>query len=346
MLSLAPRLASAQRAMPSRVRVESTPCAVGPFDARAWGPLLRNELETDGVETVDVNPTTPDTTAPLAVIRVEFARCDETSTEAAVTIDDELTDKTVRRVVALDDIAAEGRARALALAIAELLRASWIELAIERSQAAEAPAPQAIRRAMLLRVRPRGESAERGAQPPAQPAARPEARRLWIGAGVDLRTFPGQSGALLGGRVVFDWRPWERGPLRLRADAGWAAGTALATRGEIEMNLVSAGVGVMFGGGDDRIDLAVGARLEGGWAWVSGTAATAAAVGADGSDAVLLATVTATLRVALSARWSAALDVSAGQTLRYVTVSAGEERVAGLRGPALSVGLGVGASLP
>ncbi len=197
-LSLAPRVASAQRAMPSRVRVESTPCAVGPFDARAWGPLLRNELETDGVETVDVNPTTPDATAALAVIRVEFARCDEGATEAAVTVDDELTDKTVRRVVALDDIAAEGRARALALAIAELLRASWIELAIENSQAAEAPAPPSIRRAMLLRVRPRGERVEQRAPPPTQPAA---PRRVWLGAGVDLRTFPGQSGALLGGRA-------------------------------------------------------------------------------------------------------------------------------------------------
>lgn len=346
-LSLAPRISAAQRAMPARVRVESTPCATGPFDLRAWTPLLRNELETDGVESVDVGAQPPEGEAPLAVIHVELARCDDGSTEAAVTVDDELTHKTVRRVVALDDIPAEGRGRALALAIAELLRASWIELTLDDAQRPQTPAPAPIRRAMLLRVRALPERAPEPATRPARPAtSATRTAPMWLGAVADLRTFPGQGGALLGARALFSWSPWTSVPVRLRADVGGAAGTALAARGEVDLSLASVGLGVMVGGGNERVDLAVGARIEGGWAWASGTPANASSVGDHGSDAVLLATVTSALRVALTGRWSASVDVSAGQTLRYVTVSAGDERVAGVRGPVLAVGLGVGASLP
>ncbi len=346
-LSLAPRVSVAQRAMPSHVRVESTPCEAGPFDVRVWTPLLRNELETDGVASVDVGAQPAAGETPLAVIHVELARCDDRSTEAAVTVDDELTHKTVRRVVALDDIPAEGRARALALAIAELLRASWIELALDDAQAPQTVASAPIRRAMLLRVRalpaPTPEPAARVARPPAPPT---RAAPAWLGVVADLRTFPGQGGALLGARALFSWSPWANVPVRLRADLGGATGTALAARGEVDLSLASVGLGVMVGGGNERVDLAVGARLEGGWAWASGTPANASTVGDRGSDAVLLATVTSALRVALTGRWSASVDVSAGQTLRYVTVSAGDERVAGVRGPVLAVGLGISAALP
>lgn len=344
-LSLAPGLSAAQRAMPSRVRVEAAPCAQGPFDARAWTPLLRNELETDGVEHVDVEAETPTAETPLAVIRVEFERCDAQSSEATVTLDDELTRKTVRRVVALDDVPAEGRARALALAIAELLRASWIELALAGSEAADAPAPAPIRRAMLLRVRARAPRVS-AARPVSAPVTAPPSPRGSLGALAELRTFPGQSGALFGGRAVFTWSPWRNVPLRLRLDGGASTGTALATRGEVSMTLASLGVGALVGGGNDLVDLSVGARIEGGWAWVSGTASSAASVGDSGSDGIFVAAVTSALRVALTRRWSATVDVSVGQTLRYVTVSAGDERVAGLRGPLLAVGLGVVAALP
>ncbi len=45
-------------------------------------------------------------------------------------VDDALTNKSVRREVDLGDVPASGRPRALALAAAELLRASWAELAL------------------------------------------------------------------------------------------------------------------------------------------------------------------------------------------------------------------------
>ena len=49
---------------------------------------------------------------------------------ARLTVDDPVTSKRVERTVALAAVAPEGRARLLALAIAELARSSWLELAI------------------------------------------------------------------------------------------------------------------------------------------------------------------------------------------------------------------------
>ncbi len=348
-LALATPALHAQSSLPARVRIEATPCTARPFDTASWLPLVRNELVTDGVESVDVGAASEGPDA-LAVIRVEPAACRDDATSVTVTIDDLLTRKTVRREVALDDIPADGRARALALAIAELLRASWAELAVAGSHATEAPAPPAVRRAVMLRLRPtvRAFFADETppAPPPPTPAAPPPPPRWNLSAGLDVRTFPGQNGALLGARAAAAWRPWRSAPVHLRVDAGWASGTALAARGEIDMNLVSGALAVLVGGGNERVELLLGPRLEVGRAWVDGRPYSAADVGSSASATVLFASLASTLRVGLSARWSVALDVSAGQTLQYVTVASGDERVAGLRGPVLSVGLGVNLALP
>lgn len=329
-------------ALPTRVRIEPPTCAVGPFDVAAWQGLARSEIETDGVDAVEVGPA-PTGDDALAVIRVEVSPCAVDATEVAVSIDDLLTRKTVRRVVALDDIPAPARARALALAVAELLRASWAELALPEAHVDPATVPPAVRRAVLLRLRP-AVLAATPVEPVAPAVPPPPVRPWWAAVTLDVRTFPGQSGALLGGRGIISWRPWRALPLRVRADVGGAQGTAFARRGEVDMTTLTGAVAVQVGGGNELLDLAVGPRLEAGWAWVTGHAATAGVVGSSDSDATVTALLAATLRVTLGGRWSAVIDVSAGQTLRYVTVSAEGDQVTGLRGPTFSVGLGLGGS--
>ncbi len=336
---LATGVASAQSPrVPPRVRVEPPGCTEGPFDTAAWLGLVRNELETDGVQQVDVAPAPTGTESALAIIRVEVSPCAADAAEVTVSIDDLVTRKSVRRAVALDDVPPAGRARALALAVAELLRASWAELAMPDAPLPEVRVAPAVRRAVLARFRP--EVASTGQ--PAAPVVVPPPPRWWAGATFDARIFPGQSGALLGGRAVATWDPLPRLPLRLRVDAGGATGTAFARRGEVELRMATAALGVSLAGGGDRVDIAVGPRIEAGWAWIEGIPASPADVGRTADSVVAFASLTASVRVALGGRLRALVDVSVGQTLSYVTVTADDDRVTGLRGPSLNLGVGVG----
>lgn len=321
--------------VPARVRVEPPGCTAGPFDGDAWLGLVRNELETDGVQRVDVSPAPAGDESALAIIRVEVSPCTADVAEVTVSIDDLVTRKSVRRAVALDDVPPAGRARALALAVAELLRASWAELALPDAPLPEVRVAPSLRRAVLARLRP-------AVAAPSSPPPAPAPLRWWAGATLDARIFPGQSGALLGGRAVVTWDPLPAFPLRLRVDAGGATGTAFARRGDVELRMASAALGVLLAGGGDRVDLAVGPRIEAGWAWVEGIPASAADVGRSADSGVAFASLTASVRVALTARLRALVDVSVGQTLSYVTVTADDDRVTGLRGPSLNLGVGVG----
>lgn len=323
--------------VPPRVRVEPPACTEGPFDTAAWLGLVRNELETDGVQQVEVAPAPAGAEAALAIIRVEVSPCAADAAEVTVSIDDLVTRKSVRRAVALDDVPPAGRARALALAVAELLRASWAELALPDAPLPEVRVAPAVRRAVLARLRP-----ESPVRPPAPPAVVPPAPRWWAGGTFDARIFPGQSGALLGGRAVVTWDPLPSFPLRLRFDAGGATGTAFARRGDVELRMATAAVGVSLAGGGDRVDVAVGPRIEAGWAWIEGIPASPADIGRTADSAVAFASLTASVRVALTGRLRALVDVSVGQTLSYVTVTADDDRVTGLRGPSLNLGVGVG----
>lgn len=348
-LVLAAGGAGAQTApsVPSRVRVVPPTCNEGPFDVRAWLGLVRNELETDGVAAVEVAPDPAGEDPSLAVIRVEVTPCRADATEATLSIDDLVTRKSVRRAVALDDIAPGARPRALALAVAELLRASWAELALADAPAPPTPPPEPVRRAVLVRLRPAVLAAtpQRPAEPAApRPASASPRHAWWAMAALDLRTFPGQSGVLLGGRAVVTWSPWTGVPLRLRVDVGSAYGAAFARRGEVALVATTAGFAVQLGGGTDRIDLAVGPRTELGWARVTGRpfGAPEAAVSDDGF--VWFVALACTLRVRLASRWWAAFDLATGQTLNYLTVVSDGERVTGIEGPMLTVSLGLGAS--
>lgn len=334
---LATSLAVAQT-VPSRVRVEPPTCTAGPFDTAAWLGLVRNELETDGVEQVEVAPTPHGPDTALAILRVEVSPCTADAEAVTVSIDDLVTRKSVRRVVALDDVPPAGRARALALAAAELLRASWAELALPAVPLPEAPVPTAIRRAVLAHMRPAvmAEAATAATPPTEAPM------QWWAGGAFEARTFPGQNGALLGARAIVTWDPLPTFPLRLRLDAGGATGTAFARRGEVELRTASIAVGASFAGGGDRVDIAVGPRLEAGWAWIQGVPANAMDVGRSADSGVVFASLTASVRVALTRRLRALVDVAVGQTLSYVTVVADDDRVTGLRGPSLSLAVGFG----
>lgn len=322
--------------LPARVRIVPPACTEGPFDTSAWIDLVRSELETDGVESV-VLDADPEARAAAAVVRLEAPVCRADADEALLSIDDELTHKSVQRRVSLAELSPSARPRALALALAELLRATWAELALPDAPDAES-APTPIRRAMLLRLRPLVLAAHSTAAPTSFFAHD-------LGLALDARTFPGHNAALLGARALYGWSPWARVPLRLRLDAGGLGGTSFDRYGRISLSLVSVGFGAMLTGGGERLDFALGPRLEAGWAWVEGVSTRPGIDGATGNASILLATANATFRVALAARWWALLDLSLGYTVLPLSFGAlGDEQVGGLEGVVLSLGVGLGGS--
>lgn len=160
---------------PGHVRLRLPHCRRAPFEASAFLDLLHVELQSDGVDRIDVStPESPSGPPALARVRMEFEPCARRPRALAIDIDDAVTHKRVARVISVRDIAAEARPRALALAVAELLRASWVELALPAGSAPAFLAPEAVRRSVIARFAP----AEAGAMKPGpaeapQPASAP-----------------------------------------------------------------------------------------------------------------------------------------------------------------------------
>ncbi|MBI5517566.1 MAG: hypothetical protein HY909_27595 [Deltaproteobacteria bacterium] len=330
--------------VPTRVRIEPPACTEGPFDGRGWLTLLASELHTDGVDAVDIAPA-PEAPGTMAVVRVDAPSCRPDLTEVQLTVDDLLTHKSVRRTLSLEDLPTSARPRAVALAAAELLRASWAELGLPDSPVAPSAVPPAVRRAMLLRLAP----AVREVSGPSPPRA--EEPQRWRASGaLEALVFPGQSGAVLGARASATRRLWDRLPLVLRADLGGAYGLAFDRSGEIDVVLVSLGASLQLVTGSEALGLSLGPRVELGWAWVQGRLAEVTEGGAptvralSGNSPVLLVGGAATLRSALSSRWSAVLELTVGQTVRGVRISSSGQQVSGLEGPSLSLGVGLSRS--
>lgn len=322
------------QALPTRVRLEALPCASPPFAEDLWRRLVRTELQTEGVDEVldDVGAG-----EAAAVIRLEFGRCAVDATDLSIVIDDALTRKSVRRVVDLGDVPTSGRPRALALAVAELLRSSWTELATAPSPPAPAPEPSpppSLRRVLVQRLR--------AALPPLEPPAPPPVRQpsVWsLGASMSLQSFPSANAALLGGRAVVT-HLLRALPLRLRLDLGATAGTAFDPLGEIDLQLATTGVSLGIVGGSERFAFEIGPRIELGWAWVQGRPSVAGVRGETGDAGTVLGSLLATLRARVTNRGWLVLDVTVGASLREITITSGTMRTAGITGPALGLGLG------
>jgi hypothetical protein len=337
-LSLAASTARAQTARPPPRRVQVAPlaCATPGFDPAPWRDLLRTELESDGVEEVRFEGASE---GAMALIQLDFPRCATDASAVVLEIDDALTNKSVRREVDLGDVPASGRPRALALAAAELLRASWAELALPPPRATPAPAaPAPVRLAVTQRLR----DALRASEPP---APRMTLRRWDVNASFVLQTFPAANVALLGGRVALSYLPSPQWPLRVRLDLAAQSGTAFDPLGEIDLGMVTAALGATLTAGGERVALELGPRVEAGWSWVTGRPTVAGVRGGQGDAAVFFLSVLATLRVRVSPRWWTTLDATAGTPLRPVVIESGAARAAGFTGPMLTLGLGVAVAL-
>jgi hypothetical protein len=194
--------------------------------------------------------------APDAATTQISAACSAES--ASLRVIDPTTGKAVERSVALGQAAPSARARLLALAMAELVVASWSELE-------DNPAPQAAPAAPLAPLSTR--EAARRAIAPRRMELQALAEAHWL-ASRDLIFGAGARS-----------EHWVSERFFLRFDALFLYGELSRATGSIALTMpsVSSALGASFGSGWLQPRVSVGARA--GYAWMSGIAASAATTG-------------------------------------------------------------------
>ena len=169
---------------------------------------------------------------------------------------DPVTGKSLDRPLDASDIAGVSGPRLLALAISELVSASWVELVV---------APQPPVAPKTPRAPPEVTSRVRERVGELWPA--PTQRPWGVRAGPTLRVVDGGVGPLVGGTLVF---ARDFGSFRVQADVAAVTGTGARPTGEVRATVVDGSIALAFAPRFGALSLhaGLGARL--GAAWLAG----------------------------------------------------------------------------
>jgi len=327
-------------------------CANEAFDVAAFTHTVAIELRADGVQSVDLSPDPaphdppPADAKALATITLVATPCTADAREVEITIEDGATSKTVRRRLSLGDVARPARPRAIALAVAELLRASWSELRLPDAPPPSIPVPPAVRLAAFEHAPALPAAATVVAPPPVSvprpvPPSVPAVR---LGAAIAARFFPSAGSTLIGPNVALSYGSAESIPLRVRLDASALFGTSYEPTGSVATSLVAGGAALVLAHASGPVDVEVGPRVEVGWGRVAGTAATAGQTTTAGSEGVAALSGLVAVRVALTSAFWASLVVDVGGVLVGIDSETPYGRSGGIGGAMAGVAVGLGRS--
>jgi hypothetical protein len=305
-----------------RVVVVLPACAEqGPFDGPGVVRQLGTELVEDGIDRVEAIESADESPA-LARVSFDLASCAADVTQVMVIVDDLATRKNVRRSVDVSDVRGAVRTRALALAIAELLRASFSELAMSDAPPPAVGVPSVVRDAMRTRLRGRvGDTTPRPVAPvaPIAPVARvapvPEpvfAHR--VGAAIDARS-AAIGPIAVGARFTYELTAvrWTRSTLSLRLDIGGAVATMSDPFGAVWLPIVTGGAGALFETRvGESLEAGIGGRIEGGAVWIVPRPAIEGVSAIETVHASLALGALATMRARISARGWMGIELELG----------------------------------
>jgi hypothetical protein len=335
------------------VRVEAPACTRVPFDRARLFELLRVELRPLGVTEVagedaqaKTEPAPVLDAADAAVVLVSPFACNETE-ELVITIADRATLKTVTRRLRVSDVDLAGRPRVLAIAIAELLGASWVEYALGGGSVAPASVPEDAQRVLASKLVPAvsAQSAPVVSHAPVEPRPRVERGdsqrpRFWTVDGAAMvRLFPARSTAIAGGALGAS-RTVAAG-VRLHASVEAAFGDAHVRMGRVAVNAVTGSLGVgFFTAGPLELEVEPHVALGAGWA--TGHADDTETVTSHTyTDFLGIGAISGTLRAAAE-RLSPFATLELGYTFHGVSFLADEERAAGLASVVFGARVGCG----
>jgi hypothetical protein len=335
--------ASAQPPPPATVIVRAGDCGgTHPVEVEPFLAILTAELRADGVERVLADAPAPaEAGGTLAVIDVRAEPCEASAREIVVRIQDDATRKQVERRVQLGDVAEPSRPRALALAVAETLRASWMELEMPDAPTPTIVVPAAVREAVVARVasvtgRDRGVTSA----PPDR-----SARALDLSLAVAWREFPSAATSLFGGRAAVEL-PIVSSIAMLHVDAGVLLGGAHDTLGDVSLGQATAGAAILLTSPRSAtVTAELGPRLEAGAAWAGGNPATPATSSYAGAGFVSTASLLGAFRYRVSNAWRISLELETGAMIVPFDARADQRRIAGLDGPFFGVTVGLSRGL-
>ncbi len=255
-------------------------------------------------------------------LEVEAVPCAEEAARVYVSVAAAGGGRAASREVSLLDVLPPARPRALALAVAEMLRSLGSAAPVEKAAAPLAAAPPA---APPLSLSP----------PPPEPA-RPLAWALGLEA--EGRGFPGRDTLLWGVRARF-----TAGWSWLHAGVDVGGGCARADVAEGDVLLRAAGVGLelgpRFAGRAAVVDL--GLRADLGWAWARGETGLASVRTGAGSDWLASAGLRLSVEAPARARVRPRVAIEGGGVLAGVQAQANGQTVAGITGYYLLAAFGV-----
>jgi hypothetical protein len=310
-LFLASLVLAAPARAPTAVVLEGPRCALGWIDYPSILRMLGVELASERAELIAAER---EPSPAAARISFEATSCAADSRALSVSFRSAAPPRTSSVAIDLKDVAPEARPRVAALAIVEHLR----ELL-----AGDAPA---VSNAPAIEARRPGEEPRRDLAIWAAGAARfvPRFSALFAGATAGARLAIGAS-------------------LTLLADGAFLRSGVDHPLGRVAVGCAMGGVALLYGRGGES-PLAIGPRLEAGWAWTSGTASSASLAlassgGAFEAFAGLEAIVGSTVVDRLG--WFAAIE--GGIAIRALEARADGSAITGTSGPfaALTIGLSV-----
>jgi len=323
---------------PLTLAIDAAVCAESADERAALSHALAVELSTDGV---GLAPTA--TSSAAASVQLDPSPCTADAPEIAITLSDTVTHKALTRAVSMRDVAPPDRARVLAVAIAELLRASWAEMLLT-PRATTPTAGAAPERAAAADVAARHARSRRLESPRPAPPAPPRVDNLGFGASLGLRAFSAERSVFLGGALGGS-RPF--GPnhaFRFAADMGFYNAVSSDRLGSVRTDLVLLGASVAISialGEHTRVEL--GPRLEAGIGIASGEPAQPGTTASVGSSAVATVVAEATLRQWIIAYLHTVLRLSVGGSFASITAEADDRPVLSTRG--ITVGMSLGFEL-
>jgi hypothetical protein len=300
-------------------------CKVDAFPLASFLDCLRVELAGSGLDCCKLavpEGATP-TIAPLHV-QIEIDPCTADADRLQVSAREAAGTRLAERHVSLADVSETARPRALALAVAELIRSL--------GQVLPDKAPEAITFSAPNSVVP-------SASPPSA-GTRPTHLSMHVEA--EVRGLPTRDTTLWGGRVRLTA---HRRIFHADLDLGGSYARAQAQLGAVLFHTASMGFGFgpRFAARTAVLDL--GLRAELGWAWIHGETALADVRTGVGSELISNVGFRASLEVPAQMKVRPNLTLEAGAVVRGVKGEVSGEPVAGMTGYYLLAALGIAVSL-
>lgn len=316
--SLVPRSATA-----ALVAVWPPRCGGGAFWLVPFLDSLRVELAGRGLGCCAI-VAAGQAPSPRATVHitVELVPCAADADRVQASVFEPARAATAEREVSLADVVEAARPRALALAVAELVRSL--------GQGAPVAKPEA----------PPAMAAAAPAPPSPLPPGRSAALSLHLEA--EARGVPTRDTLLWGGRAGFG-AAW--GWLHMGLDVGGGLGSArVDDSGDVLLRTLSAGLGLgpRFASGAVVLDL--GLRAELGWVWVRGKSGMASVHMGSGSDFTATAGLRASVEAPAKLGVRPRVTLEGGPVLRGVRAEAYGVTVAGITGYYVLGAVGVAVS--